>query len=318
MMKRTMILSCAAGLILILGYATSVSAQNLEDRIRYVQQQQARAQAQAAARTANAVNRQLPFLEFNQTPAEDALRRVARTSGVNIIVNWNAMELAGIPRETPIDLRVADMSVLRVITLICDTLSPDEHLIVELDEHFVRIMTREQANVRAYVRVYPIQDIMMRVPDYTNAPELNLSAISQGAQDGGSEFFSSGSGDSEPERTESERAQDIIELIQSTIEPEIWQANGGRWGSIRYYRGNLIVRAPSYVHAQIDSPRVGIGLGGPRAAAPPVNQTDLAARPAASPIPRRGAVLGNERLPDHDVGTELAEKKQEVFVEASK
>ena len=35
------------------------------------------------------------------------------------------------------------------------------------------------------------------------------------------------------------------------VEPDGWEANGGTWGSIRYYQGTLIIRAPDFMHRQI-------------------------------------------------------------------
>lgn len=48
------------------------------------------------------------------------------------------------------------------------------------------------------------------------------------------------------------RANELIELIQSTIEPDHWDVNGGK-GSIRYFANLkvLVVRAKSDVHYQI-------------------------------------------------------------------
>ena len=35
------------------------------------------------------------------------------------------------------------------------------------------------------------------------------------------------------------------------VEPDGWADNGGEWGTIRYYQGTLIVRAPDFMHRQI-------------------------------------------------------------------
>ncbi len=55
----------------------------------------------------------------------------------------------------------------------------------------------------------------------------------------------------EPERvTNEERAEEIIEIITSLIEPTQWEVHGGN-ASIRYFRESLLVRAPNFVHRQI-------------------------------------------------------------------
>jgi len=38
-------------------------------------------------------------------------------------------------------------------------------------------------------------------------------------------------------------------------EPEAWKDAGGDWATMRYYQGVLIIRAPDYIHRQIDGYR---------------------------------------------------------------
>ncbi|GEM_PF-622517 len=45
-------------------------------------------------------------------------------------------------------------------------------------------------------------------------------------------------------------ADDLIAIITSTIEPNIWMENGGT-SSIRYFHGNLIITAPRRIHELI-------------------------------------------------------------------
>ena len=44
--------------------------------------------------------------------------------------------------------------------------------------------------------------------------------------------------------TRADRAQALVDVITSTIQPEIWQANGGT-AAIRFFNGSLIVTAPA-------------------------------------------------------------------------
>lgn len=47
--------------------------------------------------------------------------------------------------------------------------------------------------------------------------------------------------------------EELASIITGTIEPDIWQENGGR-SSIRYFRGNLIISAPRRIHELIGGP----------------------------------------------------------------
>jgi hypothetical protein len=43
-----------------------------------------------------------------------------------------------------------------------------------------------------------------------------------------------------------------MEIIQEQCEPEAWTDAGGDWATMRYYQGVLIIRAPDFIHRQID------------------------------------------------------------------
>lgn len=46
-------------------------------------------------------------------------------------------------------------------------------------------------------------------------------------------------------------ADELIDIVISSIEPDQWWDNGGLAASIRFYKGSLIVLAPPYVHRQV-------------------------------------------------------------------
>jgi len=47
--------------------------------------------------------------------------------------------------------------------------------------------------------------------------------------------------------TREERAQQVIDTLQSTIVPDVWDVNGGR-ATIKYINGVLVVTAPVRIH----------------------------------------------------------------------
>jgi hypothetical protein len=50
-------------------------------------------------------------------------------------------------------------------------------------------------------------------------------------------------------------AKNITAIITDLVENEQWVDNGGSGGTIRYYRGTLIVNAPDYMQRGIDGYR---------------------------------------------------------------
>jgi len=47
-----------------------------------------------------------------------------------------------------------------------------------------------------------------------------------------------------------QQIQDLIDVIQTTIEPDTWAINGGP-GVIRAFRNTLVIRNSQFVHQQI-------------------------------------------------------------------
>jgi hypothetical protein len=48
--------------------------------------------------------------------------------------------------------------------------------------------------------------------------------------------------------TKQNNAQEIMNLIQTVVEPEAW----GDTATMRYWNGNLIIKAPKRIHDQIE------------------------------------------------------------------
>lgn len=121
----------------------------------------------------------------------------------------------------------------------------------------VEVGPKSRLNRNKRLEMYDIQDLLFRVNDYAEVPELDLdSAIQQGGQGGGGGGGGSIFEDSEEERenqpTQEEQAQQLIDLIIEFVEPEQWRDNGGDGGTITFYRGGiLLVRAPDYMHRQL-------------------------------------------------------------------
>lgn len=92
---------------------------------------------------------------------------------------------------------------------------------------------------KPYVVVYPVQDLEMIIPVYTDAPKIDLNnALNK------STIFRDNQTNS---RITEKDSQAIISLIENTVEPEVW----GTEATIRYWKGNLIVNAPKRIHVQI-------------------------------------------------------------------
>ena len=121
----------------------------------------------------------------------------------------------------------------------------------------VEVSTKERLARKGAQRLkrYPIQDLITDVPNFDNGPRLDLgTALAQGSQQGGgngSQSLFQGGSDDPDLPSAAEKAEQIIELIVELVESEGWARNGGDWASIRYHEGNLLIKAPDFVHRRV-------------------------------------------------------------------
>jgi hypothetical protein len=181
----------------------------------------------------------------------------------------------GIDPETPITLDVSDTPAIIVIERILDQCEDIDPCTWQLRKGYVEVGTKQRLSVPAaqVIKLYPIRDLMMIAPKFDNAPVLDLavalnqtsgSSGSSGGSGGGFGGGSSGSGGgggaiiSAPSEgpvrvADFEFVQDLMELIQGAVEPWSWADNGGE-ARMSYLSGNLIIRAPGFIHRQLGRP----------------------------------------------------------------
>ncbi len=205
------------------------------------------ASAQPAPRQATVAT-----VDFDQVPFEDIIAYLRNVTGQPFYVDWAALEAAGVLRETEISLQLPRTSPAVILKFALRAVRPIETLDYYVDDGVVHVTTQRIADAKTVVRTYDIRDLLVTIPDFY--PDNLGNGGGQGGQGGGGNNGGgggqSGGRGGDDEDSEAERAQEIIDLIQATIRPDIWQDNGGT-ATIRFFRGNLIVNAPRSVHRQL-------------------------------------------------------------------
>jgi hypothetical protein len=201
-----------------------------------------------------ALDRVLPEVRFENVTLTDAIDFLRDVSSANIHVNWKAMEPLLVGPDTLVNLRLRGVTLRKILsTMLADT-GMSGQLAFYVDRGVIEITTREIADSKMLTRVYDIADLLLEIPDF-EGPDLSLSS-SVGRNNGSNEGLLSRRDDDDDEEetlTKAERAEQIVQLIQETIQPDIWRENGGK-ASIRYFRDSLIVTAPRSVHEAIGGP----------------------------------------------------------------
>lgn len=207
------------------------------------------------------LSRKVPQINLNGVSLVDAIDFVRDLTSANLHVNWKAIEATGVGKDTQINLRVRDVRLDKVLTLMLNEAGGGSELLTfYVDEGVIEITTREEADKQMFTRVYPIQDLIVEVPDFAG-PDMNItqnntptSGGGGGGGGGGTGIFGGGGGNNndneQSQMTRAERAQQLMDVITSTIRPDIWQLNGGT-AAIRFFNGNLIVTAPRSVHEML-------------------------------------------------------------------
>ncbi len=219
-------------------------------------------------------------VEYRQTPAREVFKHLKTVLGLPIIGRYSDDKVGhGIDPDTPITLDVTDTPAILVIELVLDQCEDIDPCTWQLRKGFVEVGTKQRLSAPAaqVIKLYPIRDLIMIAPNFNNAPVLDLAvALNQtgggggggGSSGGGFGGGSSGGGGGGrtgggaiisppaegPLRVEDfEFVQDLMDLIQDSVEPWSWEDRGGT-ARMSYLSGNLIIRAPDFIHRQLGGP----------------------------------------------------------------
>ena len=199
-------------------------------------------------------------VDLNEARLEDALQFIKDFTGAELDILWSDTRTTGLDKERLVTVSVREVSALRLLERVLEKAQDDfdENTWQMTPSGIIEVGPKSRLNRSKFLKIYDIQDLLFVIPDFTQVPEMDLDTVlnqGQGGGGGGGGIFRDDEEDDRgPEPTDEELAQKIIDLIVENIEPEQWQDNGGEGGSIRFHNGTLLIRAPEYMHRQINGP----------------------------------------------------------------
>jgi type II secretory pathway component GspD/PulD (secretin)/tetratricopeptide (TPR) repeat protein len=220
------------------------------------------------------LDRQLPALQFDAVGFSDVIDFLRDVSGANIFVNWKSLEAAGIDRNTPVSASLRNVKFSKALNVILDSVGGGQtKLGYTIDEGVITISTADDLSKNVVVRVYDIRDLIVNIPDFTNAPQFSLDAsqnqgggggggsgqLGQGGSGGGlnvtNSLFAGGGQQLNQQRNQGPTRQDLVDaitkLIEDTVATDTWKDNGGSVGALRELEGQLIVTQTPENHRQL-------------------------------------------------------------------
>jgi hypothetical protein len=178
---------------------------------------------------------------FEKEPAKDVLQNLEDGLDIMMLVIWKQDEGDGLDPTQEITLELKHQPTLVILERIVAQLDPEGNAAWQLRHGALEIglKTHLASTGRQRLETYYIRDLLFTIRNF-DAP--NLGTFDDDGNRGG---------DNEPDPSQQEEIDRIIDLIVKFIEPELWEQNGGTC-SITNYKETLLIKAPDFIHRQIN------------------------------------------------------------------
>ncbi|MCK4275633.1 MAG: hypothetical protein KAX78_03910 [Phycisphaerae bacterium] len=193
--------------------------------------------------------RAYPKLEVDEMSLENVIRFLREYSGLSIHVKWAVLQTVGIEKDTTVTVYLTNVTFGKALRTILDDVGGVNPLGYIVDGGVITISTRDDLSGMAYAttRTYDIRDLLFTVPNFT-APTLSLGQTGQGGTGGGLGNVTGNVANQGPDKQQI--IQDIITLIEETIDPTSWRPTG-EIGSVRQMQGHLVVTQTAENHRKL-------------------------------------------------------------------
>jgi len=114
-----------------------------------------------------------PRLEFVEIPLDSAVDFMRDVTGLNIVVNWNALKAAGVEKNKPVDADLTNVTNEKALKALLAAAGGTVPLAYGIDEGVIVISTRDTFAARTPTRVYDVRDLVVKVPAF-RGPGLSL------------------------------------------------------------------------------------------------------------------------------------------------
>lgn len=191
-------------------------------------------------------------VNFQRVPFEQAIEKLASSQNLNVIVKWHDLQRVGVEPTMPITLKVPnEISLKRALTEVLDQAGAGGTTIgFEVTDEAIVIATQNTLDRNTHQIVYDINDLLMEVPNFNDAPmpdlaEANRKNLPKSDQNPQTTWRKDDDEDPEgadpldPDRQR--RIDEIVDLIMDNVAPQSWRERGGTVGFISEINGQLVI-----------------------------------------------------------------------------
>ncbi len=199
-------------------------------------------------------------LQLTDNRFEDVLTFIGKTANLPVDADWESLATVGIDRDTPVTIRLPEVSVEIALNRILGKVSRDETSKASwaIDQGIITIASDEQIRRNVTLVIYNIQDLLFEIPNYVEVPQIDLSSVLQQSGGGGSgqSPFTNDQDNNQrtPEEVEEqrrERIRQIVDIIQQNVDRDGWIDTGGETGRIQELNGSLIITNTPSNHREV-------------------------------------------------------------------
>lgn len=195
--------------------------------------------------------------EFNDNTLEQALTYFAQITGFDMDIDWQSLEEIGIDKETTVSLSLKKTNARTVLERLLEKVSTDP--VTQADwaviDGMLQIASEDRIRRHTVLEMYDIRDLIFEVPNYDEAPEIDLQSVLQSSQGGGggqSPFQTNNQNDVNRVPLQ-DRIDQIKEIIYRNVDEESWPEGGGTTGAMYDLNGQLLIKNTPKNHREIHS-----------------------------------------------------------------
>jgi hypothetical protein len=201
---------------------------------------------------------------FDQIPLEGCFAYLAKTSGVNVFVNWNQIEAMGYARDQEINLSLKQVSIAAALDVLSEICEGQIGYIVR--DGIVHIGEAEAIERATRIIVYDCADLVRSGLTQREREQLEHAVAKLAVTDTLRHYGEAGADKIDAFKDKSaqaelvalieeiirdRRVEQLIDVICTTVDAESWACNGGNVGRIQSIETRLVVTQTEAGHEAI-------------------------------------------------------------------